>query len=112
MKKFVKITIGIILLLVITADESAKKRLIAQLQTWSANHEKLAPAFAEIAILKEVEPHSKSLQELSKLGLAALNGQVKTLGTEDFFKTAEQAHGGTILSLVEPVRRLVEGAGK
>ena len=90
-------------------DEAAKARLVRQLEIWSNNHEKLEPAFAEVVILKEVEPHSKNLSELAKLGLAALNGKAKSPEAEAIFKMAEQAHGGTILPLVEPVRRLVEG---
>ena len=93
-------------------DEAAKEKLASQLEIWSTNHEKLAPAFDGSAVLKEVEYHSKNLSELAKLSLAALNGQAKLEEAEAIFKMAEQAHGGTVLPLVEPVRRLVEGAVK
>lgn len=99
-----------------TGDAAARERMIALLETWSANHEKLAPALEGNELLMEVEAHSRNLSVLAKLGLEALNdpGALVKSGPmqEEFFKAAAEAQGGCILPLVEPVQKLVESAAK
>ena len=88
--------------------------MIALLETWSANLEKLAPAFEGNDRLMEVEAHSRNLSVLAAMGLDAHNDPASLGETEpmqgEFFKAASEAQGGCILPLVEPVQKLVESA--
>jgi len=99
-----------------SGDTEALKRLNTLLETWSANHKKLAPAMGDFERLKEVEAHSIHLSELANLGLQAISDPASLEGrlTEisDLFSSASEAHGGTIMLLVEPVKKLVESAAK
>jgi len=95
-------------------DDDARKRLMATLETWAGNHEKLAPAFEGNAFLTEVEAHSRNLSVLAKLGLEALNDPAALRESEpmqeEFFRTATEPQGACILPLVAPVQKLVQSA--
>jgi len=95
-------------------DETARQRMIPLLETWSVNHEKLAPAFEDNERLMEVEAHSRDLSVLAKLGLEALVDPAALRKSEpmheDFFKAASEAQGGCILPLAAPVQKLVQSA--
>jgi hexosaminidase len=97
-------------------DAAAHARMKALLEVWSVNHEKLLPAFEGNDRLMEVEAQSRNLSVLAAMGLDALNDPAPLMETEamqeEFFKAAAEAHGGTILPLVEPVQKLVESAAK
>jgi hexosaminidase len=95
-------------------DDALRRQLERTLEAWAANHEQLAPAFALSVRLKEVEPHSAHLAELAHLALEALAGDVARLQSDStmqaLFAKAESAYGGTILSVVGPIRNLVTQA--
>ena len=66
--------------------------------------------------LMEVEAHSQNLSVLATMGLKALNDPASLRQTEGiqeaFFKVASETHGGTTLTLVDPVQKLVQSAAK
>lgn len=86
------------------------------LEAWSLNHEQLAPVFEGSERLKEVAVHSKNLSSLAKTGLKALSDPRSVKGRapelDVLFHNAAEPHGGTILSIVEPVKKLVENAAE
>ncbi len=90
--------------------------LIAHFELWAGNHQRLAPAFEGNWKLQEVEAHSIHLSALAKLGLDVLTdpGSLKGLHAEieALLSSAREAHGGTLLAVVEPVQKLVESATK
>ena len=90
--------------------------LIAHFELWAGNHQRLAPAFEGNWKLQEVEAHSIHLSALAKLGLDVLTdpGSLKGLHAEieALLSSAGEAHGGTLLAVVEPVQKLVESATK
>ncbi|MCK5135588.1 MAG: family 20 glycosylhydrolase [Bacteroidales bacterium] len=98
------------------ADQAARSRMMQSLETWSVNHEKLAPAFERSERIREVEAHSKNLSSLAEIGLEALSepGSLKGRAPEleVLFNNAAGAHGGTILPLVGPVKKLVENSAE
>jgi hexosaminidase len=95
-------------------DTALRERLEQILRTWTANHERLAPAFAQSARLQEIEPHSVHLAELASLALEALAGRRAQLQQDStllaLFADAESPYGGTILPVVGPIRNLVTQA--
>ncbi len=97
-------------------DAAARERLINQMETWTTNHAKLASEFDLNWKLKEVEAHSIHLSELAAIGLKAISDPASLEGKdselEELFTSASESHGGTILPLVEPVKKLVESATK
>jgi hexosaminidase len=99
-----------------TRDTAALARLREALETWAANHERLKPAFAASERAREAETHSGHLAQLADLGLEALTAVDSPLGaeaeSEELFSRAQGPHGGTILAVVQPVRRLVEAAAE
>lgn len=99
-----------------TEDQAAFERINTVLETWSLNHEKLLPAFEGNDRLMEVEAHSRNLSVLASMGLDAMNDPASLRETqamrEEFFKSAGEARGGTILPVVEAVQKLVESAAK
>ena len=88
--------------------------MIAALETWSVNHEKLAPALEDNKFLMEVEAHSRNLSILAKLALDAINDPAALRESapmqEEFFRTASEPQGACILPLVSPVQKLVQSA--
>ena len=95
-------------------DEDTRGRLVGTLESWASNHERLAPAFSQSERLREVEPHSVHLSRMASLVLQALSQQTPPVEPdstmEALFAAAGQAHGGTVLPLVTPMRRLVTEA--
>jgi len=97
-------------------DAAARDRVIKQLKIWSVNHEQLASEFNSNWRLSEVEAHSFHLSELAAVGLKAISDPASLEGEhselEELFASASEPHGGTILALVEPVKKLIESATK
>jgi hexosaminidase len=95
-------------------DGALRERLELVLGVWAANHEQLAPAFAQSARLQEVEPHSVHLSQLASLALEALAGRTAWLPPDStlraLFADADSAYGGTILPVAAPIRNLVTQA--
>jgi len=93
-------------------DEEAKSRIISQLQKWSNNYNELAPAFEQIEKLKEIEPHSKHLSKLSILCLEAIQNPAsienKSKEIDELVQKAAEGYGGTLLSVVDGMRKLLK----
>lgn len=97
-----------------SSDEEALDRITQSLETWAANHEKLAPAMEGSDYLKEVEPHSVHLSRLAQLSLEAINDPTSLSGRDAEIDTllvrAGKTYGGTLLPLTDPVKKLVDAA--
>lgn len=97
-------------------DTKALERIIAMLETWSSNHEKLAPAFEKNERLLEVLPHSGHLSQLASVALEALYEPAKLEGKEPeldaLFASASESYGATNLSITPHVQKLVQIAAK
>jgi hexosaminidase len=97
-----------------SGDEETGEFLKETLESWSVNHDQLAQLFASSPLLQEVEPHSVHLSALASLGLDALAGKSVPLNDSIrnvLFEEAKSPYGGTLLKVVEPVQKLVAGAG-
>jgi hexosaminidase len=96
-----------------SGDEMSRTGLEESLQSWRALCEQLAPAIASPGSLQEVEPHVAHLSEISRWGLAALEGDLPALSQtelDSLFTKALRSYGGTLLAVVDPVQKLVEAA--
>ena len=97
-------------------DAAARERLIATLEHWSVNHEKLAPAFEDNERLLEVQKHSENLSQLALVGLAALTEPASLSGKDDemkeLFCSASESYGATNLPITQDVQKLVHSAIK
>ncbi len=103
-----------------TKDEVAAKSIVAFLHEWSNNYNDLKNAFEWSDFLKEVEPHSKHLSELSQIALVELSkkGLAIVKNTEPLnqnrtdidtlLTAANLAYGGTLLPVVSGLRRLIK----
>lgn len=94
-------------------DVETKERITQKLIIWADNHTVLSPMFDKAERLKEIEAHSINLSELSKLALEFLNDEAsaKEHAQEEIdylLEKANQAHGGTILSVVDGMRMLLK----
>lgn len=86
------------------------------LTLWKKNHSKLIPLISFSPILKEVEPLSKDLEDLSVIGLEALslrkkNKKVSSSWVENSLKRIEQAKkpkGKSELMIVSAIESLVK----
>lgn len=116
------------------ADPDAKRRIEAQLEAWSQNHDKLLPLFGtvenfmedeertlpvslsayaeKVKLLREIEPHSLNFSELSELALQVLTSSPKTAGEQQqldsLISKAGEAQGGTLLSVADGLSKLIE----
>lgn len=97
-------------------DTATCERLIAALESWAANHEKLVPAFVNNERLLEVLAHSEHLSQLAQIGLIALSDPDGLDGKEDelkqLFIAASESYGATNLPISQHVQKLVESATK
>ena len=97
-------------------DTSAHERLITMLESWSANHEKLAPVFENNERLLEVQEHSENLSRLALVGLAALTDPASLSGSNDemkeLFVSASASYGATNLPITQHVQKLLKSATK
>ncbi len=98
------------------SDGEARSRILRIMQIWARNHEKLAPAFETSQRLKEVEAHSVNLARLGDLGMQAISDPGSLAGRDEeieaLFVSASAPHGGTILPVAGPVKKLVDSAMK
>jgi len=97
------------------ANKDIASKLTRQLKRWQGNHQELAPAFEEIELLREIEPHSHHLSQLATLGLMAMeHPSTLKLGEEQdsLFFRARKAYGGTLMNLVDPIQKLVQNEKK
>lgn len=97
-------------------DAVARERLIFLLESWSANHERLTPAFANNPRLLEIQPHSEHLSQLAQAAFAALNDPTGLSKKEDklteLYTEASKSFGATNLPITPHVKKLVESATK
>jgi len=97
-------------------DAEARDRMIVLLKSWAANHAKLLPAIADNKRLLEVEKHSHNQAMMAEFGLQALLDPSTLIDTEamldEFFTSASESHGGTILAPLPYVQKLVKTAAK
>jgi hexosaminidase len=89
-----------------------------RLETWRSNDAKLRPAMETSALLREVAPVSRNLAAVASSGLEALDRIEKGQHGDSAWHERQQAllkeaakpSAELLLSIVEPVRRLVEMA--
>jgi hexosaminidase len=96
-----------------SGDEETRTSLIRTLEQWEGLHDQLSPVFVSSTSVAEVEPHAVHLSELSRWGLAALEGELQELEDstlQDLCIKAREPFGGTLLTVVDAVQKLVEGA--
>lgn len=97
-------------------DAAARERMIAALENWSVNHERLAPAFENNQRLLEVQAHSEHLSQLAAVALNALSNPAGLEGKEEelikLFTSASASHGATNLPITQDVQKLVQTATK
>ena len=97
-------------------DQEAYERILAALNTWAINHEKLLPAIAGNKNLMEVEKHSLNLSVMADLGLRVLQDPSSFTDADalqdEFFLTASEPRGGTLLAPVPHVQKLLQSAVK
>lgn len=94
-----------------TKDKNAEIRIIKSLKNWSENYNDLAPAFENVNLIKEVEPHSKHLSKLSKLGITAIRNpeslKEKELDINILLENTSKSYGGTVLSVESGLRKII-----
>ena len=94
-----------------TKNKDAESRIIHSLEIWSTNHTELALAFKNVEHLKEVEPHSKHLSELSKLVLNAIlypeSLKNRNPEIESLLKKGAMSYGGTVLPIMNGMRKIL-----
>jgi len=97
-------------------NASARERLVTKLESWSANHEQLAPAFENNDRLLEVQKHSEHLSKLAGMALVALSDPASLSGKDDemkeLFVSASESYGATNLPITGHVQKLVRSAIK
>ncbi len=99
-----------------TKDEIIKTRIIKSLKKWSKNYEELADVFEQNERIKEVEPSSKNLSELSKLSIEAifnpelLKNQNKKI--DSLLEEGVKSNGGTSLAVFNGLKKLVTSQKK
>lgn len=94
-----------------TFDEDIKSKLTEQFKDWQVNHQKLIPAFDEVELIREVEPHSRHLSLLAGLGLTALENPSdpkSEIQQDSLFAAAGRAYGGTLMNMVHPFQKLIQ----
>jgi len=103
-----------------TSNAAMLAALRDQLTVWRDNHERLVPLARGSVMLPEAEALSAQLRVVAELGLAALadlEAEPRTVSEQTGARRvaldeAEQSHGALQITVVAPVRRLVEAAGK
>jgi len=86
------------------------------LDTWRINHEKLLPIISQSPIIKEIEPLSQNLADISQVGLEALkllsdgnSASSKWLDKANaLIESAKEPYGQTEIHVIEGIENLVE----
>lgn len=83
-----------------------------QLRAWASIYAELEPAFDAYPFLQEVQPHAEHLSGLAELALLVLDepgrSSPSASGRGALIQDARQAHGGTLLCVVDGLERLIE----
>jgi hexosaminidase len=95
---------------------AARTALEAKFESWKAQHEALAPSFAQTASLKEIEPLSADLASVASIGLFALEALSKGLEVNPSLQLealdgAAKPKAEVVLAVVPAVRQLVLAMG-
>jgi hexosaminidase len=103
------------------SKDSEKEESIKQwLNTWKTNHEKLLPIIYQSPIIKEIEPLSQNLADISKIGLEALvllregnSAPIKWLDKADaLIEEAREPYGQTEIHVIDGIENLVRASEK
>jgi len=100
-------------------DQSAEAEIRGFVTEWRDNDAKLHPLIERSFLLKEVAPLSADLASVGTAGLAALNYLDKSEVSPDAWRTQQLAlldsavapKANLLLTIVAPVRQLVEATG-
>ena len=103
----------------IRGDKSRVKNIISYLSKWKDNHAEFKKLIENNEILKEIEPLSVSLSEVSEVGLEAMDLFLKNLKPEakwlenamEKIKTARRQDGQVELVIVNAIENLVKLSG-
>ena len=97
-----------------TGDMVVLERVKATLEAWSSMEQSVAPCVEASGVLKEVSPHLENLSRLAETCLEVLSQpdyyNIHAPTIENLLAEASEAHGGTVLAIVEPVQKLMEAA--
>ncbi|HWQ56494.1 MAG TPA: family 20 glycosylhydrolase [Bryobacteraceae bacterium] len=91
------------------ATKTGGEELRRQLVLWRDNHARLAPVLRDSALLAEAAPLSEDLTALATAALGALDGKVPPDGRA-LLDRAAQPRAELLISVVPPIRRLLEAA--
>ncbi len=97
-------------------DPANEKKIKYWLNIWKGNHEKLLPIISKSPIIKEIEPHSQNLSDISQIGLEALKllkdknpAPIKWLDKANtLIETAKEPYGQTEIHTIEGIESLVK----
>ncbi|NOX67293.1 MAG: beta-hexosaminidase, partial [Chlorobi bacterium] len=101
----------------LTSKDIEKEKVIKYwLDTWRNNHEKLLPIISQSPIIKEIEPLSQNLTDISQVGLEALvllregtSAQTKWLDKANaLIESAKEPYGQTEIHVIEGIENLVK----
>ncbi len=101
-------------------DPGKLDRINKMLITWKDNYEKLVPIISKSPIIKEIEPHSQNLSDISQVGLEALvllrSGESAPVKWKDkangLLESAKEPYGQTEIHVVEGIELLVKETGE
>lgn len=99
-------------------DPGKEKTIRFWLETWRSNHEKLLPIISQSPIIKEIEPLSQNLADISQIGLEALvllregnSAPTKWLDKANaLIEAAKEPYGQTEIHVIEGIENLVKAA--
>ncbi|NWF49253.1 MAG: family 20 glycosylhydrolase [Ignavibacteriaceae bacterium] len=101
--------------LIVTGDKDIERVIKDKLKTWYDNHNKLVQLINKSPVLKEIEPLSEHLKEISVIGLNTIeslnrNQKVEPDKMVEYLKTIEMAknpYGQLELMIVSAIEKLV-----
>jgi hexosaminidase len=99
-----------------TEEEGLKEEIREQLEIWASIRQKLEPAIELHPFLEEVEPHADHLSRLAELALVILDNprdpSVSDAKSDALLVDARKAYGGTLLSVVSGLERIIKETGQ
>jgi len=99
-----------------TKEEGLKEEIKEQLEVWASIQEQLEPAIELYPFLEEVGPHADHLSRLAELALVILDNprdpSVPDAKLDALLVDARKAYGGTLLSVVSGLERIIKETGQ
>jgi len=99
-----------------TKEEGLKEEIKEQLEIWASIQEQLEPAIELYPFLEEVGPHADHLSRLAELALVILDNprdpSVPDAKLDALLVDARKAYGGTLLSVVSGLERIIKETGQ